>query len=98
MAAGGDKTRILPDRIGFGPYGTMDAQVFISHSSKDRKIAQTICVALENRGFKCWLSSRDVGGGENFQESIVRAIRTAKVMVLVFTANANNSDEIKKEL
>jgi formylglycine-generating enzyme required for sulfatase activity len=76
----------------------MDAQVFISHSSKDRKIAQTICGALENRGFTCWLSSRNVGGGENFQEAIVRAIRSAKVMVLVFTANANNSDEIKKEL
>jgi hypothetical protein len=33
-----------------------------------------------------------------FQESIVRAIRAARVMLLVFTSNANNSDEIKKEL
>ena len=76
----------------------MIAQVFLSHSSKDQKAARTICAALENRGLKCWIASRDVGPGENFQEAIVRAIRTAKVMVLVFTSHANNSDEIKKEL
>src|ERR1700722_9854167 len=72
--------------------------VFISHSSRDRKMAQTISGALEHRGFHCWISSRDIGPGENFQEAIVRAIRTSRVMVLVFTGNAYNSDEIKKEM
>jgi hypothetical protein len=72
--------------------------IFISHSSKDQKVASAICAALESRGLKCWLASRDVGAGDNFQESIVRAIQSAKVMVLVFTDNANNSAEIKKEL
>jgi hypothetical protein len=76
----------------------MTAQVFLSYSSKDQKVAQTICAALENRGLNCWISSRDVGPGQNFQEAIVKAIRAAKVMVLVFTSHANNSDEIKKEL
>ena len=52
----------------------------------------------ENRGLACWISSRDVKPGQNFQEQIVKAIRAAKIMVLVFTANANNSNEIKKEL
>ncbi len=36
--------------------------------------------------------------GENFGEAITRAIRASKVMVLVFSASANNSDEIKKEV
>jgi uncharacterized protein YecT (DUF1311 family) len=44
------------------------------------------------------MSSRDIKPGENFQGSIVRAIREAGVMVLVFSSNANNSDEIKKEM
>src|SRR5580700_3294173 len=61
-------------------------------------MADTVCQALEARGLQCWVSSRDVAGGENYQASIVQAIRNAKVMVLVFTDNANNSDEIKKEL
>ena len=76
----------------------MSAPIFISYSSKDQDIAETICKALESRGNSCWISCRDVAPGENFQEAIVRALRGAKVMLLVFTANANNSDEIKKEL
>jgi hypothetical protein len=72
--------------------------IFISHSSKDLAVAQTICAALESRGLTCWIASRDVGAGDNFQEAIVAAIRSAKVMVLVFSDNANNSTEIKKEL
>ena len=72
--------------------------IFISHSSKDLAVAQTICAALESRGLTCWIASRDVGAGDNFQEAIVTAIRSAKVMVLVFSDNANNSTEIKKEL
>lgn len=74
------------------------APVFISYSSKDRQIAQTLCQALEARGQNCWIAGRDVRPGENFQEAIVRALREARVMVLVFTSNANNSEEIKKEI
>jgi len=76
----------------------MQSPIFISHSSKDKKVAQTICTALENRGLSCWIYSRDISPGQNFQEQIVKAIRAARIMVLVFTANANASDEIKKEL
>jgi formylglycine-generating enzyme required for sulfatase activity len=72
--------------------------IFISYSSKDQKTAEAICTAIENRGHPCWISSRDIGPGENFQTQIVRAIRHAKIMVLVFSAHANNSEEIKKEL
>ena len=72
--------------------------IFISYSSKDQKSAEAICTAIEHRGFPCWISSRDVGPGENFQSQIVHAIRNAKIMVLVFSSNANNSEEIKKEL
>ncbi|HEY2007824.1 MAG TPA: TIR domain-containing protein [Rhizomicrobium sp.] len=76
----------------------MSRKVFLSYSSKDQKIAAGICAALESRGHPCWMSSRDVKPGENFQGAIVRAIRDAGVMVMVFSSNANNSDEIKKEM
>ena len=36
--------------------------------------------------------------GENYQGAIVRAITDAGAMVMVFSTNANNSEEIKKEL
>jgi TIR domain len=76
----------------------VDSHIFISHSSKDQKVARTICTALENRGLACWVYSRNIQPGQNFQEQIVKAIRAAKIMVLVFTSNANASNEIKKEL
>jgi len=74
------------------------APIFISYASIDQDVAETICDALQARGHTCWIACRDIGPGENFQESIVHAIRAARVMLLVFTSNANNSDEIKKEL
>jgi hypothetical protein len=76
----------------------MYKKVFISCSSKDAKVASSICHALEGRGHGCWISSRDVTPGENYQGAIVRAITDAGAMVMVFSTNANNSEEIKKEL
>ena len=76
----------------------MSASVFISYASQDAKVANTLCKALEGRGFKCWIASRDIAPGENFQVAIVRAIRAAKIMLLVFTGNSNNSEEMAKEL
>ncbi len=76
----------------------MYKKVFISCSSKDAKVASSICHALEGRGHGCWISSRDVTPGENYQGAIVRAISDAGAMVMVFSTNANNSEEIKKEL
>jgi tetratricopeptide (TPR) repeat protein len=73
-------------------------RVFVSHASTDRKWALSVCQAIEDRGTPCWISTRDVAPGENYQEAIVQAIRNAHAMVLVFSAAANDSDEIKKEL
>ena len=72
--------------------------VFISYASADRKEALSVCNAIERRGRTCWISCRDVAPGQNYQEEIVRSLRSARAMVLVFSDAANNSDEIKKEL
>ena len=76
----------------------MAASFFISFAQGDRKVANTLCAALESRGFECWISSRDIKPGENFQIAIVRAIRKVKIMLLVFTSSSNNSEEMSKEL
>jgi L-fucose isomerase-like protein len=59
--------------------------VFISYATADRKEALAVCKALERRGTKCWIATRDVQPGENYQEAIVRAIRQARALVLVFS-------------
>jgi hypothetical protein len=76
----------------------VSSPIFISYASVDQDVAETVCNALQARGHSCWIACRNIGPGENFQESIVQAIRSARVMLLIFTGNANNSEEIKKEL
>jgi hypothetical protein len=76
----------------------MAASIFISYAGRDLKTATTLCQALEAQGFGCWMASRDIPPGENFQIAIVRAIRAAQVMVLVFTQHSNHSEEVAKEL
>ena len=78
--------------------GAPSRRVFVSYATADRKQALSVCKALERRGTACWISTRDVAPGENYQEAIVRALRHSRAMVLVFSEAANNSDEIKKEL
>lgn len=75
-----------------------ECSVFISYATADREKALAVCEALERRGVSCWISCRDVEPGENYQEAIVRTIRGARALVLVFSEAANNSNEIKKEL
>lgn len=86
-----------PERVSEGDRNS-GQPVFVSYATADRKEALAVCKAIESRGTKCWISCRDVKPGENYQEAIVRAIRSARTMVLVFSDAANNSDEIKKEL
>ena len=76
----------------------MSATVFISHSSADRSAAAEICAELEQRGVGCWIALRDISPGANFGEAITSAMSMARIMVLVFSRNADRSDEIKKEV
>lgn len=76
----------------------MDHDVFISFSSKDRAIADRILLNLERVGIRCWISSRDIKAGEDYQDSIISALESSKLVLLVFSSNANESSEVKKEL
>lgn len=76
----------------------MAHDVFISHSSKDKVMADAICAGLEARGIRCWIAPRDVQPGEEWTKAIVDAITGGKVFLLLFTANANASSQIVKEL
>jgi CHAT domain-containing protein len=77
---------------------TLAPSVFISHASADHDAADAICAALEHHGIQCWIASRDIAPGQNFGEAITTAIHNSRVMVLIFSSKANNSDEIKKEV
>ena len=72
--------------------------VFISYSSKDKLIAKEICTSLEVIGIRCWIAPRDIAPGEDWPTAIAKAIANSYVMVLVFSASSNSSDEVSREI
>src|SRR6202022_3363198 len=72
--------------------------LFIPSSSKDKPTADAACAVLESKGIRCWMAPRDIRPGNDWGESIVSAIKGARVMVLVFSDHANRSEQIKREV
>ena len=76
----------------------MAHDVFISHSSGDKQVADSVCAVLENAGIRCWVAPRDVQPGRPFAGEITRAIQQSKVFVLIFSAHSNNSEQVLREV
>jgi len=76
----------------------MTHDVFISHSSKDKVIANAVCSALENTKIRCWITPRDIFPGEKWAAAITNSIANSKIMVLIFSSNSNNSDDVLNEI
>ena len=87
---------MVSTRRGSAPMSSHD--IFICFSSKDDAAARDVVRRLEARELKCWISSRDVGPGQNYQEAIVGALQTAKIIVFLLSEFSNSSGEIRKEL
>lgn len=76
----------------------MSHDVFICHASEDRTIATAICSTLEQHRIRCWIAPRDVVPGSDYAESIVSAISSTRLTVLVFSDNSNHSPHVKREI
>ena len=76
----------------------MAHDVFISHSSQDKPVADAACAALESATIRCWIAPRDVQPGRTFAGEINRAIQRSKVMVLIFSAHSNKSEQVLREV
>jgi len=76
----------------------MAHDVFISHSTIDKAVADAVCAGLENAGIRCWIAPRDVQPGRSFAGEIARAIKKSKAMVLIFSAHSNNSEQVLREV
>jgi TolB-like protein/Flp pilus assembly protein TadD len=76
----------------------MTPQVFISHSSKDKEVADAICRQLESAEIPCWMAPRNIEYGSDWTEAIMRGITACRVFVLVFSENANVSGHVRREV
>jgi hypothetical protein len=76
----------------------MPKDVFISHSSIDRAFARDVCTQLEQQGISCWIAPRDILPGQVFAKAILDAIDSARVLVLILSASANESPFVESEV
>src|SRR4051794_24974245 len=76
----------------------MSHDVFISHSSLDREVVDVIVAALEAAGIVCWIAPRDMIAAAPYTESIVRAIRECRALILVLTPNVAGSPHVLREV
>ena len=78
-------------------YGVVDHDVIISYATADKPIADAVCAGLEARGIRCWIAPRDILAGTNYQEAIIDAINTSRIMVLIYSSHSNDSPHVIRE-
>lgn len=76
----------------------MAHDVFISYSSQDKAVADAVCATLESKKIRCWIAPRDVPPGQPFAASLINAVKSARVMVLVLSEGSNQSQYVLREL
>ena len=72
--------------------------VFISHSTADKQWADEACTAIEARKISCWIAPRDILPGSEWGAAIIEGIDACRVMVLIFSQDANSSPQVRREI
>jgi len=75
----------------------MSYDVFISHSARDRAIAEAACDAIERAGHLCWIAPRDLGAGDEPAAASDAGISRSKVFLLILSAESANAGQVARE-
>jgi hypothetical protein len=76
----------------------MPHDAFISYASEDLAVARAIKEALAAGGLSTWMAPDDIPPGQSFAASLSNAIHESRALVLVFSANANRSEHVAREV
>ncbi|MBQ5814588.1 MAG: WG repeat-containing protein, partial [Flavobacteriales bacterium] len=76
----------------------MKYDVFISYSTKDKKVVEGLCAYLEQHKIRCFVAYRDVDKTAVWAEKIVEGLEESRMMLVVFSENYNCSDQVNREI
>jgi TIR domain len=76
----------------------MAREVFISYSQPDNDCAFALVARLEEQGIDCWIAPRDIVPSADWAAEIMDAISSARLMILVYSANSNLSPQVRREV
>ncbi len=73
-------------------------QVFISYSRHDATRVQSVVKQIEAAGYRVWIDTSQTEGAQRYGGQIVRAIRASKVVALMCSKHAFQSDHVVREV
>ena len=72
--------------------------VFISHSSKDKTVADALKDMLEASSVRTWKAPDNILPGQVWEEAITGAISVCKITLLIWSTDSQDSQQVKREL
>ena len=77
----------------------MAYDVFISYSRKDLSLIEPLVKDIEKRAnVRCWIDWNGIESGSQFEDVIIKAIDSVKVVLFFLSENSMNSDYAKLEV
>jgi formylglycine-generating enzyme required for sulfatase activity len=85
----------------------MEHQVFISYarekdnsddSKLNRQVVDMICSELESEGITYWIDHQYIDAGDKFSTVIKQAMMKSKIMILIVSTHADESDWVNREV
>jgi len=71
--------------------------VFLSYATSDASIATDIRDALNEKGLLCFMSAKELKGGDNFGDVICNALRNSREVCVLFTPHSAKSEWVLTE-
>ena len=76
----------------------LPAEIFISHSDRDRQFASDLVEVLRRHGVAVWYNRTDLVGSQQWHDEIGAALHRCDWFAIVLSPNAVNSMWVKREL
>ena len=72
--------------------------VFVSHSAKDRLIADALVERLGSEGIRYWIAPESIPAGMAYSEAIATDIPRCRVVLVLLSDKSNHSHQVEREL
>ena len=72
--------------------------IFLSHSSTNANIAETLCSHIESNGHRCFIAPRDIRTGFEYAAEIMNGLDKSDAMILILSNASANSPHVLREI
>ena len=74
------------------------SEIFLAHSSSDKRFARRLASALQESGFRVWIDEAELLVGDSLFDRIGLAIQDANYLGAILSPNSVRSRWVQKEI